>query len=453
MAGSDDTTLPVEPFPEPDVPTRPVGEPWGDAVPRSERALPASSGEPSARRIVEAADRLVFFFSGFDPKGAAFYHRLLRDGIALRNASHEDSLAIGPRHRIGRWASTWTLLWRSSPDGRAPRAMRTRLHFMRWDDLVRDQWKRTALQLGRDYWNIYVRGIASGVFARVRRRARPPFWLALFPLGVLVASFATGALLAAGVLAALGALRPGPLLAFGALAGLALWRAAARWIDCEWLLRLYAFTRLQALGALPALEARQGDMATRVVEIVDARLQQPGAPPLREVLLVGYSTGSVLAASVLARALPRLRALIDGRDGSAATSLGMLTLGHCIPVATEWRAAEGMRRELQELSRCDRLVWHDYSSPADWAAFAGSPPWPRPAQLRGHQASPRFHATLGAVEYARLRRDRRELHLQYLRPPAQPVEARGYDFFMLVGGPETLAQRHAALSSRKEPAR
>jgi hypothetical protein len=245
------------------------------------------------------------------------------------------------------------------------------------------------------------------------------------------------------------------LTAVGLTVGLVVWRGVAGWIDCEWLLRLYAFTRMQAIGGLPALEARQSDMAARLVEVVDARLHQPGAPPLKEVLLVGYSTGSVLAASVLARAMPGLRARLDGRGGSSSTSLGLLTLGHCIPVASEWRAAEGVRRELRELSRCDRLVWHDYSSPADWAAFAGSPPWPRPAQLRGHQASPRFHATLGAVEYARLRRDRRELHLQYLRPPAQPVDARGYDFFMLLAGPQTLAERHAALApdARREAVR
>ena len=70
----------------------------------------------------------------------------------------------------------------------------------------------------------------------------------------------------------------------GLAGGVVVWRLVARWIDCEWLLRLYAFTRLQALGALPALEARQDEMAERLVELVEARLRQPGAPPLREVL-------------------------------------------------------------------------------------------------------------------------------------------------------------------------
>src|SRR5690348_4437662 len=115
MSGQDDTTLPVEPFPDTGAPARRQEEPRGGATSISDRPATASAGEPAVRRTTEAADRLVFFFSGFDPKGAAFYHRLFRDGIGLRNASHEDTLTIGPRHRIGRWASTWTLLWRGPP--------------------------------------------------------------------------------------------------------------------------------------------------------------------------------------------------------------------------------------------------------------------------------------------------------------------------------------------------
>ena len=48
-----------------------------------------------------------------------------------------------------------------------------------------------------------------------------------------------------------------------------------------------------------------------------------------------------------------------------------------------------------------------------------------------------------------LRRDRREMHLQYLRPPMRQAEAEAYDYFLLTAGPMTLAERHAALGTRK----
>jgi hypothetical protein len=448
MANSFDTTIPADAFAE----TRAMS--WRQA-PGVERTRPQELDAriplaPIARAVASAPDRLVFFFSGFDPKGASFYHRLLRSGIAQRNKTHDDTLAVGKRYRIGSWASTWTVLWRGSPAQRhgGAKTTRTRMHFMRWDDIVRSQWKRQPAQLARDYWNVYARGLASGIFSRIWRKSRPAYWLAVFPLGVLFAAVLAGLATVGGLLSATGAI-PGWLAALAGLAaGFAGWRFLARWIDCEWLLRLYAFARQQALGQLPALDERQDEMAAHMMEVVEARLRQPGAPPLREVLVIGYSTGSTMAASVLARALPRLTALVGDRGPASGTTLSLLTLGHCIPIAADWDGARRTRRELGELAACPKLTWHDYSAPADWAAFARTPPWPVPARLQGHQASPRFHAQLSALEYAALRRDRREMHLQYLRPPAHPVEVDAYDYFMLTAGPSTLAERHAALKAR-----
>ncbi len=458
MANHDDTTLPGGSFAEPRVPARErEREREGEGV-RERAGAGALAPAADTRVHSDAPDRLVFFFSGFDPKGATFYHRLFRNGISQRNATHDDTLAVGGRHRIGRWASVWTTLWRDAPakgcqSGQAaarPATMRTRIHFMRWDDIVRRQWRRSPGQLARDYWNVYVVGIATGVFARVRQKAPAAFWLALFPLGVALASLFVGLLLVGGLLFASGAMPALPSALAGLLVGFVGWRVLAHWIDCEWLLRLYAFTRMQAIGALPTLEARQDEMATHVVEAVEARMRQPGAPPLREILLVGYSTGSTMAAAVTARALHRLTSLLDNHRTRNGATLGIVTLGHCIPVAAEWRAAHKMRAELARLSECDTLTWHDYSAPADWAAFWRTPPWPAPALLKGHQASPRFHAQLSALEYAALRRDRREMHLQYLRPPARVLDADAFDYFMTVCGPRTLAERHAAIEPTKD---
>ena len=39
------------------------------------------------------------------------------------------------------------------------------------------------------------------------------------------------------------------------------------------------------------------------------------------------------------------------------------------------------------------------------------PPWPQPALLKGHQASPPFKTTPGAMQFAAMRRERRALAL------------------------------------------
>ncbi len=428
MANPDDTTIPGEDFIDTLAPAPPL-------TPVAELRLQS-----------DAPDRLVFFFSGFDPKGATFYHRLFRNGIAQRNAAHDETLALGKRHRIGRWASVWTSLWRGAPSvrGGKPVTMRTRVHFMRWDDIVRRHWRREPRQLARDYWNVYVGGLTSGVLGRVWKQAPAAFWMAVFPLVVAMSALAAGVLLVGGLLSLSGAVPALAAMVVGLVAGFAGWRALAHWIDSEWLLRLYAFMRQQALGEVPALDARLDEMAARVVESVEARMRHPGALPLREVMIVGYSSGTIMAASVMARALPKLTELLDSRRTHKGATLSMVTLGHCIPIAAEWPGARRLRSELDDLAESTLLTWHDYSASSDRAAFWQSTPWPQPALLKGYQASPPFKAMPGAVQFAAMRRERREMHLQYLRPPRGRGAADSYDFFMLACGPETLAERHAS---------
>ena len=427
VAAPDDTTIPGEDFVDMSAPA------------------PRLTTPAELRLQSDAPDRLVFFFSGFDPKSATFYHRLLRSGIAQRNAAHDETMAIGKRHRIGRWASVWTSLWRGAPKGlgQRPETMRTRMHFMRWDDIVRRHWRRTPLTLARDYWNIYACGLASGVLARLRVASPAAFWLALLPLTVGMASLALGMLVVGGLLA-LGT-HVNALAATGAglAAGLLLWRVAARWVDCEWMLRLGAFMREHAVGDAPILDVRLDEMADRLVEAVDARMRHPGAAPLREVMVLGCSSGSILAASVLARALPRLAERIDGRRADKETSLSLVTLGQCLPIATSWPGAHRIRGELALLAESAMLTWHDYSSSSDRAAFWKSPPWPEAGKMKVHQASPPFKAAPGGLRFAALSRERRDMHLQYLRPPLGRSDASTFDFLAIACGPQTLAERHA----------
>ena len=427
MANPDDTTIPGEDFIDTLAPAPPVAP------------------QLDLRMQSDAPDRLVFFFSGFDPKGATFYHRLFRTGIAQRNAVHDETLALGKRHRIGRWASVWTSLWRGAASalGGRPVTMRTRVHFMRWDDVVRRHWRRTTLQLARDYWNVYAGGLASGVLSRVWRMAPSAFWLAMFPLIVLVLSLAAGVVVIGGLVSVTGLLSSFAAGALGLVLGALLWRATARWIDCEWMLRLIAFVRQQAIGELPALDVRLDEMAARLVEAVEARMRQPGAAPLKEIMVVGYSSGSIMAASVLARAMPKLADVVDSRRTNKGTTLSLVTLGQCIPIASEWPGARRFRNELDLLAESPMLTWHDYSASSDRAAFWKTTPWPQPALLKGHQASPPFKAAAGAVQFAAMRRDRREMHLQYLRPSHGRGGSGTYDFFMLACGPQTLAERHS----------
>jgi hypothetical protein len=259
-----------------------------------------------------------------------------------------------------------------------------------------------------------------------------------------LASVSIGALVVGGLLAWFTPMAGLAAGVAGLAAGLLLSRAAAQWVDSEWMLRLVAFMREYAVGEVPALDVRLDEMADRLVEAVEARMRQPGAAPLREVLVLGYSSGTILAAGVLARAMPRLAEIVGGRGADkGSTTLSLVTLGHCIPIASAWPQAHRVRSELELLAECATLTWHDYSAASDRAAFADTPPWPEPTKLKARQASPPFKAAAGGLQFAALRRERRDMHLQYLRQPAGRRDPSSFDFLTIAFGPQTQAERHA----------
>ena len=207
------------------------------------------------------------------------------------------------------------------------------------------------------------------------------------------------------------------------------WRALDRRYDSSWLLRLYGFTWLQAHGQLPELRARLDTWA----EAVAAQIAQT---PADEVLIVGHSTGSMLAVELAAR----LRAGAAQDETFPGGSIALLTLGHCVPILASFPAAQGFRQAIAEVADWSGLTWHDVSAPRDWAAFARTPPWQGCAgRARLAQYSPRFHRTLDAAAYQALVRDQAALHLQYLRAPRV---AGGYDPVVWMAGPLRLSERH-----------
>lgn len=375
--------------------------------------------------------RLVFFIGGFDPKSPRFYHRLYREAVGQRPASVQgEQVQVGARGSVSPVLDCWDVHWQVPGQP----ALTTQYGVMRWDDVVRRHWPRNLWQALRDYWHVYGLAGAQGMFRRVWSGSRAAFWLALFPLGVSSALL-LACLAGAWAAVALGKVEAWVALACALPAWLLLWRGLESRLDSEWLLRLYGFTWFQAQDRLPELEARIDALAELLV-------QQAAQTEAREVLVVGHSTGAMVAASVLARACQKAPWL-----GVQGPQLGFLTLGHCMPILAWLNGAQRFRIELQALAACPQLTWVDFSAPADWAAFAKVPPWLKPGAARLLQASPRFHQTMGPAGYQALLADRHALHMHYLRAPRV---AGGYDPVDLTAGPLLLAEHHARLSKPKQ---
>lgn len=388
----------------------------------------------TARRVRR---RHVLYLSGFDPQGPAHYHALYAEQAALQAAVSGDRIRVGPRVRDGTNAA-WDVHCEPA-DGGPP--VHTRYEFLRWDDIVRAHWPRGQARLLGLTLATTARLVANGSLWRTLQTSWPAFVALAAPAGLVLAFvFAVAALcgLAAVVwrtgapMAAL--LVPGaglPLLFFAA-------RHAQAQVQMAWLMRSAAVILRQARGELPALETRLDAFAARLREL-------SASAELDELLIVGHSSGAMLAASVVARALNADAALLQ-RPAPPA----LLTLGQCIPVLSYQPEAAGFRAELATLRAASNLTWLDFTAPPDGCCFALMDPTEvcldgQPAAARApagpKRLSPRFASAFSPGRYRAVRRDRYRCHFQYLMATELPA---AYDYFALTAGPRRLGDRFAA---------
>jgi len=395
--------------------------------------------DPSGPDGVRVRRRCVAYLSGFDPSGPSHYHKLYREQAALQSGVTGDRVEVGPRTRRAEHVAQWTVAFTPAAGGET---VQTEVRFWRWDDIIRAHWPRDGWRLAADIARTSALNVANGAAWRMLKLSWPP-WIALFAPGALLFAVAVVAPLLALALAwALHRASGSFTLAASALAlpVAAAWlgrRLEAR-LHMQWLMRSFAFTAHQAAGRTPALDERLDGFAA---ELVDSA--RDGG--FDEILLVGHSSGAIMALSVLARALQRDPALTRRR-----TQLSLLTLGHCTPMLSSLPRATRFRDELAQVGRAAGVDWVDIAAPPDGCCFAlceplaaaGLPPAPRADHPK--LLSPRFAALFSPARYAEVRRDRFRLHFQYLMASELPGV---YDYTAITAGPQTLKQRFASQPS------
>ena len=384
--------------------------------------------------------RTVFYIGGFDPKGAAHYHALYKDEAAKQAEVSGLTINVGKRQKSALGNAFWQLE-APGPDG----AVQSRYEVMRWDDIVRQNWPRNQARLVWDMLKTTALNLRTGALWHMFKLSWPPVVALVAPVALLLAVMLGAPLLAWGMFAAsqgAGALGAGTA-ATATLAG-ALWTGfkVQQKYSMLWMMRSYAFTAQQAQGQVPVLDKRLIEHARTLLEVVSTGDND-------EVLLVAHSSGSIMAAIVLAKALQMDPTL--GRGSNPTTTVSLLTLGQWIPLLGCLPQASGFRADLQRLASAENVDWIDFGAPPDGCCFAlvdpvaacgvvpAAPHADRPKLL-----SPRFADMFGASVYAALRRDRFRIHFQYLMASERAVP---YDFFAITAGHQTLAQRFANLPS------
>jgi pimeloyl-ACP methyl ester carboxylesterase len=157
-----------------------------------------------------------------------------------------------------------------------------------------------------------------------------------------------------------------------------------------------------------------------------------------EVAVVGHSTGGVIAAAIVDRALE-----LDPHLGRNGPRLVLLTLGSVMPAVALHPAAQKMRDIVGRLATAPALDWIDCQSRKDVLCFANFDPVDGIGLNVGHErCNPllwqvSFKDMIAPDEYNRFRWNHFRVHYQYIMAGDRPAH---YDYVLLVGGPKSIAE-------------
>lgn len=400
-------------------------------------------------------NRLIVFVGGFDPRGSRYYHQLMRFESDKQNkVSKKNIYAISKRSKL-QWGGTENLehsCWHLERTSQGDH-VKSELVFFDWHDQVQENWPTQRARVFGQAFGTYQAIWDSRYWLKpIQQQARFTLWALMYPLVYMALLLVLGVLLGgklASVLHVAGWVCVAMMLAGAALAAV-LGLMLDRHIHVSWLLRILNFAHLSSTKAMPVLDARIDAMA-------DALAEKMRQGCWSEVVIVGFSVGSVQSVKLTAALRARLKSHTetDSVTASAAHSVSLVTLGNCIPLFGLFPGASNFRRVLREVALDQGVFWADISSPSDSVCFGmcdvvglslreDGETGERKSHAESSKqrvqwgfnpqamCSPRFHKLFKPETYRWLRRNKMRMHFQYLM--AGEV-AGAYDYFELLTAP------------------
>lgn len=378
--------------------------------------------------------RHILYIPGYAPAGPESHRKLFKREAARFAALWDVETEVSElepvtaEHRAAFQATT-----------RMPGAtVETAVEVLRWDDLVKADFRTPLLgKLGHGLATL-VDGVASGTLLRVARTG-PWFAFAwIYPYLGLLLCLAVGGGLGRGAssffdgpLALLVGLLVAAVAAYGALALVQRTPLFVVHLLDDWIAQRRYIRRND-----PILDLRLAGFAERLAEVV-------AKDDADEVLVVGHSSGSILAIDVVARAFEA-----DPTLGRRGPPLSLLTLGAAELLIAFHPAAGWFRERIARLATERSLCWAEVAGRWDALTFAERDPVTELGlAVPEDRPNPQFRRValkrlLTRPTILRLARKLRvfRVHFQYV----MANELRGpYDFFALACGARSVREQFA----------
>jgi pimeloyl-ACP methyl ester carboxylesterase len=373
--------------------------------------------------------RHVLYVEGYDPRGAEAYYQLFQRSCDRFGKAWPVEVALDPFAIDSDDFAHWSLSTKS-----ANWQVAIRYDFLRLERHIRADMNRPTAQeiirglgwlfddlVSGTQWRIFRSSWRFGVHL-LSIQVLLLIWLALAAaIGIagafVVSSFGQPLILdiAAGLAAATAAL-------------FALKPLAHRWFVGQ-ITSCWATLRRFGRG--------QPTWLDHAIEAGARRLVAAGAAnDTDEIVLVGHSTGSVIAAAIMARALA-----LDPDLGRRGARLVLLTLGAVMPAVALHPAANRMRDIIGRLASEPTVAWIECQSRKDVMNFEGFDPVGGVGIHVEKRHNPllwsvRFKEMVSPAYYQHLRWNFFSMHFQYINAGDRRT---AHDYMLLIAGPVALA--------------
>lgn len=374
--------------------------------------------------------RRVYYVSGFDPRGASFYHRLFREESRKHARLTGADITTQKRQRDSAIVNSWQIKADWGND-----SITCDYRFLCWDDLIRAHWAPSLPHLIVRAIPMYGWHLRHGLFKKFRAAGRGPYLSSILPmlyaltcLLISAAAVATVAWMAQSLLG----LWPVTVV-LAAAAGVALLQQAKKrgeQLNVWWILQTYMFLATWGRKPIPELNERAKAFAALIE-------QEQHADPVEEIVLVGHCVGSIVAVEIVSE-LYKLGSQLPKQQ------LTLVTLGQCIPYVSYAHGADHFRRALSNIACTVDTHWLDMGARADPLCFQQI----NPAEAEGIPLKPpgqplkttvRPYLMYGTAAYNALKKNKLRLHFQYLMSSDLLT---AYDYFRLTTGPEPVREQH-----------
>lgn len=371
--------------------------------------------------------RVVYYLSGFDPRGVRHYHALYKEHFKKQSAINAITGSVSSRKKHHNHLHQWEIEAQHNGDN-----IHTTYRFLSWDDIIRDEWTTGFLNYYKDIC-LFIRWyLLNGLFLPFSKESPKQLIAGLYPLvyligALLIASYGGGQLYQifqgfSGLFFGIG---------FGVGVLIVSQRLGDK-IGVFWLLRIYIFCLHLSKNQIPSMEER-------IRYFSDQLLNAMNDDNNDEVLLISHSVGTILSVSVLARLVEKKVNL---------EKFAMVTLGECIPLVSFQPNATHYRDELQKIAFGENIFWIDYTAPIDGACFPQHD-FMKSSGIDNNGIdlrflSPRFHTLFDKINYKKLRRDWYTTHFLYLM---SNDKSGTYDYFSMTAGAESLRNKFDRLKS------